>query len=103
MGYRSDGKLYLSEKAQELLPKELKESLELDWDNNGEGMYSFYYWKWYTDYEDVRQWYKFFRTLDASDEVDENDYDLLVIGEDYAVVEHLTQTKFFVNISIGIL
>jgi len=50
MGYRSCGKLYLSDKAKQLLPNTLIASLEEDWDSEGNGIFGFYDWKWYSGY-----------------------------------------------------
>lgn len=102
MGYRSDGKLYLSEKAQALLPENLRKDLDNDWEENSPTLWSFYEWKWYPSYPDIKAWETFFAELEANDDISEEDWDFIAVGEDGAVHEHRTQSKFYTNTDIGV-
>lgn len=80
MGYRSDGAIYLSEEALDLLPKELKDDLAESWeqDKEDENVFSFDSWKWYSSYPIIQLWEAF---MDMMDDEGIN-YDFIRIGED---------------------
>ena len=88
----------------------MKEELTKDWDtgptsfeSNGYMTYSFYDWQWYSNYEDVVVWTSFFDSLEKNtEEVDEDDWDFLVVGEDNAVVEDRTQTHLYASSTIEV-
>lgn len=118
MGYRSEGKLYLSDKAKKLLPNELRESLINDWTDEGDGVYAFYDWKWYSSYDDIKAWESFLSTLyDYTYEdgpldddpnyvqLSEDDWDITIVGEDGAIYEDALRTysKFVTYTVIEVL
>lgn len=97
MGYRSDGAIYLSEEAQELLTDELKKDLE-EWEKNEieENVWNFEYWKWYSDYEDVARWEDFMAML-GKEENHHIEWDFIRIGEEPDDTEISTGEKFGVS------
>jgi len=104
MGYRSNGKLYVTQKVFDLIPEELKLDLAENWDkestNNEFMIFSFEYWKWYASYEDVKSWNSFFNSLELKPEIEEDDWDFIVVGEDSAIIDHRTETHFYVSMTI---
>lgn len=99
MGYRSEGKLYLSNKI--VVPDNVKQNLS-EWENiiqTDDGtIYEFFDWKWYDSFEDVKLINDFVYTL--SQEYDDEDYDFIVVGEDNAIIHQATYTKFGVSMII---
>ena len=109
MGYRSNGKLYLTEKVHALLSDELKNELNEEWEcettsfeNDGYMLYSFEDWKWYESYEDIRKWNYFFDMLKEHENIEDEDWDFIVIGEDNAVIDHRTQEHLSVSSNIEV-
>ena len=105
MGYISKGLMYLSPKAQTLLSDELKLTLEADWDIHEEpDIWSFDEWKWYSGYADIALWEDFYRLLAYTDDF-EDEWDVLIVGEDGGINDevYMTQTKFYAHTTIGIL
>ena len=96
MGYRSDGMIYLSEEAQELLTDELKFALT-DWKQESDNIWSFEDWKWYYSYPDVKIWEEFMNMLEEKD----IEYDFARIGEEVDDVEIANGFYFYVNRTIG--
>ncbi len=78
MGYRSNGKLWLSLKAQEKVTDELKKDLEINWKKESDNIWSFEEWKWYPTYQDIKNWENFMKLCDK----EELDYEFVRIGED---------------------
>lgn len=109
MGYRSCGKLYLTPKVYDILPDNLKEDLTDEWetettsfDNDNYMIWSFEDWKWYPDYEDVKKWNSFFDSLEENEDIDEMDWDFIVIGEDNAIIDHRTQNHLAISSNIEV-
>jgi hypothetical protein len=109
MGYRSVGKLYLTPKVYDMLTEEMKNLLDVEWEkettsfeNDGCEIYGFEGWKWYTTYPEVSIWTNFFNELEDDEDVSEDDWDFIVIGEDNAIIEHRTQTHFAVSSNIEV-
>lgn len=107
MGYRSCGKLFMAENVYDMVPKNLKEELADIWtketqsfENDGYVVYSFYDWKWYSGYEEVEAWNRFFNMLEET--VSEVDWDFIVVGEDNAVIDHRTQEHLAVSRNIEV-
>ena len=99
MGYRSQGKIYLSDKAQELLPEELQKDLNINWDKaeEYENIWEFDYWKWYSSFDDVKKWETFINKLsnlseNEEEDIDEYDWDITIVGEDGAIYNEIPQT-----------
>lgn len=91
MGYRSEGKLYLSKKAFRLAPQKIKDELLKDWeiedDNFEKGkIYSFDCWKWYDSFDSVKEMHQFLFSLEEKG-CSNDDWDFCVVGEDGAVQE----------------
>lgn len=98
MGYRSIGKIYISEEKQKELPDNLKKDLYENWDKDEEhnNVWSFSDWKWYDGYDDVDAWNQFYYD-------NENDgVELIVIGEDNAVVIEPQHDKLSYSFEIQI-
>jgi len=99
MEYRSDGMIWLPQETFDKLPDNLKEDLHNEWKphQDEEDVYEFSYWKWYTEYEDVASWEDFYY------ECQENNLkiDLIVIGEDNAIVFEPNYSKFEVRTQIS--
>ena len=94
MGYRSNGAVYLSEEAQKQFPMDLLK----DWtkDDEHKGVWTFEQWKWYSEYEEIERFEDAYDKLEMSEDLTENDYDIVIIGEDGDVYPDLvpTGTKF---------
>ena len=99
MGYRSDGAVYLPDKAYFLLPDELKQDLKDNWEQNedNKNIWNFYDFKWYDSYDDIKAWENFMSKLDEAEE----DYDFIRLGEDINDNEVRTYEMFYVNREIG--
>jgi len=111
MGYRSEGKVYLTEKARKLLPENLAKDLAENWDKDEEyeDVWSFDGWKWYSSYGDVHDWEIFFFNLyelsnSEDSDITETDWDITIVGEDGAIYEDISNTysKFSTYTVIGI-
>jgi hypothetical protein len=109
MGYRSNGKLYMKGNAYNLLPTALLAELAEDWEKDdtsfekeGYVIYSFYDWKWYESYDEVKEWNAFFSDLEDNESIQDSDWDFIVIGEDNAIVDHRTNEHLYVSSSIEI-
>jgi hypothetical protein len=94
MGYRSQGRIYLSDKAQQLLSPELRKSLDTDWDKDTgyDNVWSFDYWKWYSQYEDIKIWEEFIKLLSDHSDIEDKDWDICIVGEDGAIYEGIQNT-----------
>ena len=112
MGYRSNGKIYLSEKAQKFLTNDMKKDLKENWtkDEEHENVWSFYDWKWYTTFSDVQMWEDLIMNLSNYAEDDNSniiyeDYDIVVVGEDGAINSEILSTcsKFSAYTAIDII
>jgi len=99
MGYRSDGAIYLPQKAYFLLPDKLKQDLKNNWhkDENIENVWNFYDWKWYDSFDDIKDWENFMRKLNDAEE----EYDFIRLGEDINDSEVRTYEMFYINRTIG--
>ena len=104
MGYRSNGKLYVTQKVFDLIPEELKLDLAENWDKESTDdeymIFSFEYWKWYDSYEDVKSWNNFLNSLAWAPGIEEDDWDFIVVGEDNAIIDHRTETHFCISMTI---
>ena len=99
MGYRSQGKIYLSDKAQKLLPEELQKDLNTNWDKNEEyeNVWGFNEWKWYSAFDDVVEWETFISLLsnlseDDDSDITNKDWDITIVGEDGEIYDGIPQT-----------
>ena len=108
MSYRSDGWLYLSNKALEVIreDEEDKEFIdgflkELEEHETKVNVWLFEDWKWYDTYTDVRKLNKLLDKLGDREMWDE--YDLLVIGEDnIANIDYNTDRAFRLYIDVAV-
>jgi len=108
MGYRSDGWLYLSNKALEVIreDEEDKEFIdgflkELEEHETKVNVWLFEDWKWYDTYTDVRKLHKLLDKLGEREMYDE--YDLLVVGEDNVLdMDYHTETAFAANVDVTV-
>ena len=100
MGYRSNGCIWLPDNTYEKLSKDLKQDLEENWDKHEDHtkVWTFSDWKWYEGYDDVDKWQRFYYAHEEHDDID-----LLVVGEDSAVVFQGNFTKFSYITLIDIL
>ncbi len=86
MGYRSEGKLWISKEVA--IPEDVQKTLdEMDY-NDKTNIYSFKYWKWYSDYEEVQTVEDFLEDLHAEL------WDFAVVGEDGDIVYEPHAHKF---------
>jgi hypothetical protein len=100
MGYRSDGALWLSEEAKKIVPDEIKEDLNKNWDYDEENdIWKFTWFKWYEHYKDVSMYLDFFKLMDEED----IDYDFIRVGEEDADIEVRTNKKFYCKTSYGVI
>jgi hypothetical protein len=92
MGYRSDGKIWIPKETYKELPDYLKQQLNESWGREKyvEDVWSFEWWEWYSDDEEIRLWENFYNLMMNKNKP----IDLLVIGEDGAVVFEGSQKKF---------
>jgi len=99
MGYRSDGAIYLPQKAYFLLPDELKQDLKDNWhkDEDVENVWRFCGFKWYDSFKEIQAWEDFMHKLN---EVKEK-YDFIRIGEDLEDMNVRTHEMFYINRTIG--
>lgn len=104
MGYRSSGSIWLPKETQELLPDELKQSLEEDWDKHPdhEDVWTFDSWKWYGEYSDVDMWNRFYNNSSPWNDEEGYPMDMIVIGEDSAIVVEPKWEKFGYSMNIEI-
>lgn len=99
MGYRSNGKIWLSEEAQKELPISLKEDLKDNWEKESGNCWSFYDWKWYETYDDVKLWIKFMKICEDK----ELFYEFARTGEeleDNEIIGTEPYTKFSISRTI---
>jgi len=92
MGYRSSGKIYLSDEALELLTDELKDDLK-NWEKVTDNIWAFYGWKWYGGthgYKEVVMWEDFMNMLHDKD----IPYEFIRIGEEYEDIEVIGTTPY---------
>lgn len=83
MGYRSNGKLWLSKKAEAKLTEELKQDLKDSWQYDEDNTWSFDDWKWYPSYDQVKIWEDFMSLCENQ----ELDYAFVRLGENYDDIE----------------
>lgn len=107
MGYRSNGTMYLAPSVQELLTDELRNHLYTEWARHSTvyNVWEFEEWKWYSYYPEIKMWEKFFSMLNDNEEIEEEDYDIVIVGEDGAIYEGMygyTGTKFEIQTIINI-
>ena len=98
MGYRSSGMIYIPVEVYKELPEDKHRELVEEWslkehDENGY-VYSFEYWKWDDEFDDVKFWNKIYR--------ENKDVDLIVIGEDSAVVVEPRFSKLGYSMNIEV-
>ena len=106
MGYRSDGWLYLSDKALNVIreakgdKKFIERFLgELEKHETRANVWTFEYWKWYEGYPDVSKLNKLLDKLGERELYDE--YDLLIVGEDNVMdTDYHTETAFRAHVDI---
>jgi len=95
MGYRSDGKIWIDKSV--VVPDDVKLYLSQMEYNERTGIYSFEYWKWYSDFENINAIETFL------DNIGQKLYDIVVIGEDGAIVVEPHNKKFMVETIVTIL
>ena len=79
MGYRSNGHIWLSKKAQKELSDELKKDLKENWNVIQNDIWGFEGWKWSGwGYGIVKSWEDFMGQCD----LEELDYEFIRLGED---------------------
>ena len=98
MGYRSEGIIYIPIEVYKDLPQDKHKELAEEWilkehDENGY-IFSFEHWKWYDNFEDVKFWNRLYQ--------ENEDVDLIVIGEDSAVVVEPRFEKFGYSMNIEV-
>jgi hypothetical protein len=94
MGIRSNGALWLSDKALSMLPEGLKANLDQIWYVNKEhkNVWNFEGFKWYPNLEDVKKWNDFFKHL--KDNKLENEFDFVRVCSEDMSSELSTGKKF---------
>jgi hypothetical protein len=100
MGYRSEGRVWLPKKTYNKLPANLIEDLNTNWSKDPyyEDIWYFEDQKWHLPYKDVDTWEDFYNYMIT----EKFPIDLLVIGEDYAIVFDGSGQKFSYYITIKV-
>ena len=86
MGYRSHGHVWIDPIV--LIPTEVQETLNMMEYDPETNIYSFEEWKWYSSYPEIKTLEEFLY------ELDEELWDIVVIGEDEAIVHQPNSIKF---------
>lgn len=86
MGYRSHGHVWIDPIV--LIPAEVQETLDMMEYDSETKIYSFEEWKWYSSYPEIKRLEEFLY------ELDEELWDIVVIGEDEAIVHQPNSIKF---------
>jgi hypothetical protein len=103
MGYRSDGRIYLSNKALELVPTGVLLTLNDDMEKvpDSENEFAFYEWRWYESYPEVKHIQDMFIRFHDPDFQRENgitqeDFDICIIAEDSELIDEdlYTHSKY---------
>ena len=108
MGYRSNGWLYLSDKALEVIRKDEEDKKfidrflkELEEHETKANVWLFEDWKWYDTYTDVKRLYSILDKLGEEELF--NEYDLVTVGEDNTTDRtYNTDRAFRVNVDEAI-
>jgi len=95
MSYRSEGAIWIDSDLFETLPDELKTDLKENWTKEGDGIWSFFRWKWYTMYKDIKKWEEWLRAQSNANNYEQ--YDFIRIGESYEDIESATGEMFSLN------
>ena len=110
MGYRSNGAMWFSQQALNIITKEQNELIQRDIENDSftfvhsdadtdnygivDGiLLEFEEWKWYESYPDIAMYESMFKLLDFTN----TPYDFVRIGEDAGDIEQKTGDKFVVS------